>query len=74
MEVHFSPEQEAELSQLAARTGANPHDLVKNAALRLVEDSARFRAAVRVGLAEADRGELIDDAEVLLWLEKQERR
>jgi predicted transcriptional regulator len=37
--------------------------LVKDAALRLLED-ARFRAAVRVGIAQADRGEFIEEEEM----------
>jgi predicted transcriptional regulator len=73
MEVPFSPEQEAQLSQIGAHSGINPEQLVKSAALRLMEETAHFRLAVREGLAEADRGELIDDAEVRQWLELQER-
>ena len=72
MEVHFSPEQEAQLSQIALHNGTAAEQLVKDAALRLVEETVRFRAAVREGIAQADRGELVDD-EVLRWLEKQER-
>jgi hypothetical protein len=33
--------------------------LVKNAALRLLQEEARFRAAVREDIAQADRGEFI---------------
>ena len=73
MEVHFSPEQEAQLSQIALHKGTAAEQLVKDAALRLVEETVRFRAAVREGIAQADRGELVDDDEVLRWLEKQER-
>jgi predicted transcriptional regulator len=47
--------------------------LVKGAALRLVEEKRRFSAAVREGIALADKGELIDDDEVRLWLEQRER-
>jgi predicted transcriptional regulator len=73
MEVHFTPEQEAQLSQIANHAGTDTEHLVKDAALRLVEENARFRAAVREGVAQAGRGELIDDDEVRLWLEQQER-
>lgn len=73
MEVHFTPEQEAELSQIAARAGTDPERLVKDAALRLVEETARFRAAVQEGLSEAVQGHLINDDEVRHWLERQER-
>jgi len=38
-----------------------------------VEEKRRFSAAVREGIAQADQGKLIDDDEVRLWLEQQER-
>jgi predicted transcriptional regulator len=73
MEVHFTPEQEAQLSQIASHAGTDAEHLVKDAALRLVEEDAKYRAAVREGIAQADRGELIDDEEVRHWLEERER-
>lgn len=36
MEVHFTPEQEIQLAQLAAKTGADAADLVRYAVLRLL--------------------------------------
>jgi predicted transcriptional regulator len=73
MEVHFTPEQEAQLSRIATHAGTDTEQLVKDAALRLLEEKGRFSAAVREGIAQADRGELIDDDEVRIWLEQQER-
>jgi predicted transcriptional regulator len=73
MEVHFSPEQEAQLSQIAAHAGTDTEGLVKDAALRMVDETARFRVAVREGIAQADRRELLEDDEVRHWLEQQER-
>ncbi len=73
MEVHFTPEQEAQLSRIATHAGTDAERLVKEAALRLVEERNRFSAAVREGIAQADRDELIDDDEVRVWLEQQER-
>jgi hypothetical protein len=49
MEVHFTPEQEAKLAQIANSAGTNAERLVKEAALRLLEEDARVRAAVREG-------------------------
>ena len=72
MKVDFTPEQEAQLAQIAVHTGTDVEHFVKDAALRAVEETIRFRAAVRQGVAEADRGELIDDDEIRVWLEKQE--
>jgi predicted transcriptional regulator len=73
MEVHFNAEQEAQLCQMAAHAGTDPAHLVKEAALRLVEDTRLFRVAVREGIAQADRGELVEDDDVRGWLENQER-
>ena len=73
MEAHFIPEQLERLTQIAANAGMDPEHLVKDAALRLVEEDAKFRAAVREGVAQADRGELVDDEEVRRWLEERER-
>ena len=64
MEVHFTPEQEAQLAEIANQAGTDPEHLVKNAALRLLERDARYRAAVRKGLEQADRGGFVDEAEM----------
>jgi len=64
MEVHFTPDQEAKLAQLANSSGTNPQNLVKDAALRLLEDDARVRAAVREGIAQADQGKFIEESEM----------
>ena len=53
MKVDFTPDQEAKLSKIASREGVNTEQLVKDGALRLLEDDARFRAGVREGLAQA---------------------
>jgi len=64
MEVRFTTEQEAQLAQIASRSGTDPERLVKDAALRLLEEEARFRAAVREGIAQADRGEFLEEEEM----------
>ncbi len=45
MEVHFTPEQEAQLAQMATKAGTAPEQLVQDAALRLLEESAESRPA-----------------------------
>jgi len=70
MEVHFTPEQEARLSQTASQAGVDPERLVKDAALRLLERDARFRAAVQKGLEQADRGEFVDEDEMQARLDR----
>lgn len=64
MEVNLTPEQESHLARMAAHT---------DVALRAIERDANIRAAVDVGIAQADRGELIDNEEVLRWLEAREQ-
>ena len=64
MEVHFTPEQEAQLAQIATKAGTDAERLVKEAALRLLQEDARFRAAVQEGIAQADRGEFIEEKEM----------
>ncbi len=44
MEVQFTPEQEAQLSQIASYNGTPADQLVKQAALRMVEEDAEIRA------------------------------
>jgi predicted transcriptional regulator len=64
MEVHFTPEEQARLSKIATDQGLDPVELVKDAALRLIEDDARFREGVRKGLEQADRGHFIEEEEM----------
>ena len=73
MQVNFSPEQEAQLDRLAAHAGLDPEGFVKNAVMRAVDETAEFRAAVRAGLDQADRNELVEDDVVAQWLERKER-
>ena len=70
MEVHFSPQQEAQIAQIATSAGASAERLVKDAALRLLREDAHFRAAVREGMAQADRGEFIEEEEMDARLER----
>jgi predicted transcriptional regulator len=64
MEVHFTPEQEAQLAEVAASKGTDPEALVRDATMRLLQEDANFRAAVREGVAQADRGEFIEEEEM----------
>jgi predicted transcriptional regulator len=64
MEVDFTPEQTAQLAQIATKAGTDPAHLVKDAALRLLEEENRLRAAVREGIAQANRGEFVEEEEM----------
>ena len=70
MEVHFTPEQEAQLSEIASHAGTDTERLVKDAALRLLKQDARFRAAVRKGMAQADLEEFIEEEEMDARIER----
>jgi predicted transcriptional regulator len=64
MEIQFTPEQEARLSQIANYNGTPAEQLVKQAALRLVEEDEQFHADIDEAIQQADRGQLIDHEEV----------
>lgn len=64
MEIRLSPDQEARLSKIAMYAGRNPEELVMDAAVRLLEEDAAFRAAVRKGIEQADRGEFVSEQEM----------
>jgi len=70
VEVHFTPEQKAQLSELATEAGTDVERLVKDAALRLLEADARFREGVERGIAAAEHGEFVDPEEVWANVEK----
>jgi predicted transcriptional regulator len=73
MEIHFTPEQEAQLAQIATQERTDVERLVRDAAVRLLEEDARFRAAVREGIAQAERGEFIGEEEMNARLEQMLR-
>jgi predicted transcriptional regulator len=64
MEVHLTPEQEAELSKLATRKGRNENELAQEVIGFYLEHEARFIEAVKRGLESLDRGEYVSHEEV----------
>jgi predicted transcriptional regulator len=73
MEVEFTPEQEARLAEIAATAGISAKKLVERAALRVLHVDERFRAAVREGIAQADRDQFIEEEEMNARFEKMLR-
>jgi len=65
MEVHFSPDVEIRLQQVAAANGKGAGQLVKDTVARMLDNQARFIAGVQRGIAQADRGEFIEHKDVL---------
>ena len=64
MEVHFSPDVEVRLQQVASAHGKNPEQLVQETVKRMLESQARFMEGVERGIEQADRGETVDHHEV----------
>ena|SRR5438477_10546739 len=69
MEVHFTPEQQAQLAQIATKAGTVPERLVTNVIARYLDEEARFLAAVEKGIAAAERGEFVEEEEMDARLE-----
>ena len=73
MEVHFTPDAQTQLQQLAAREGKDAARVVEETVTRVLQRRAQFLEAVEQGIAAADRGEFVEDDEVRRWLEERER-
>jgi predicted transcriptional regulator len=56
--------------RIASHAGTDTERLVKDAVVRLLEQDARFRAAVRKGIAQVDRGEFIEEEEMDARIER----
>ena len=65
MEVHFPPEVETRLQQVAVANGKDAEQLVKDTVARMLENQARFIAGVQRGIEQADGGEFVEHQEVL---------
>jgi predicted transcriptional regulator len=73
MELHLTPEQEARLAEIAHHQGKQLQQLATERVLSLLEDDD-FRVAVRLGLAQADAGNFIEEEEMDARFEKMMRR
>ncbi len=71
MEVPLSADLQEKLSGLAAQQGRTTEALIVEAIERLVSYDEWFLCEVEKGLAAADRGELVDHAEVGRIIEKR---
>lgn len=70
MEVHFTPELEAKLTQSAAQQGRNPDELVQEVLSRYFDEESRFLEAVTRGEEALQRGECLTHKEVGQRLER----
>jgi len=69
MEIELSPELQAKLDRIASQQGRDTKSLVHEAVERLVGYDEWFLRQVEIGLAQADRGELLEDNEVAARME-----
>jgi predicted transcriptional regulator len=70
MEVHFTPEQESRLAQIATQAGTDPQELVKDVLSQYLDQEARFLEAVERGIAAAERGDFIEEDEMDARIER----
>lgn len=70
MEVHLTPNQEAQLNELAATTGRRTDELVQEAVDRLLAYNNWFKEQVQVGLDQIKRGEFVEDEKVRARIER----
>lgn len=70
MEVHLTPEEEAELSQIAVRKGRDAGQSAQEVLGYYLKHEARFIEAVKRGMASAERGEFVEHDEVLARIER----
>jgi predicted transcriptional regulator len=73
MEVDFTPEQENTTFPNRHPRRDRRRAIGEGAALRPMQEEARFRAAVRRGIAQVDRGEFIEEEEMDAGLEQMLR-
>ena len=69
MEIELSPELQAKLDRIASQQGRDSKSLVHEAVERLVGYDEWFLRQVEIGLAQADRGESLEENEVAARME-----
>jgi len=70
MEIQLTPELQAKLDEVAAQQGRDAQSLVREAVERLVDYDQWFVREVEKGLAQIERGEVLEHEEVGARLEK----
>jgi predicted transcriptional regulator len=64
MEVSLPENQEAQLNNLALRTGRGTDDLIQEAVARLLARNEWFKEQVQTGIDQIARGEFIEEEEM----------
>ena len=70
MQINLPPELQAKLDRIAAKQGREPESLVNEAVERLVGYDEWFIRQVEIGLAQVERGEVLEHEEVVARVEK----
>ena len=70
VEVHLTPEQQQQLSELATHKGRDEVTLAQEAISRYLEEEARFVEAVTLGEAALERGDYLTRERVGKRLER----
>jgi len=70
MEIELSPELQAKLDRIASEQGRDTKSLVHEAVERLVGYDEWFIRQVEQGLAQVDRGDLLEQEDVAARMEK----
>ncbi|MBZ5525259.1 MAG: hypothetical protein LAP21_23780 [Acidobacteriia bacterium] len=65
MEIHFAPELEAKLNDLASGSGRDAEELVQELVKSYLDHDQWFRKEVQKGLEQLDRGEFIEHDDVV---------
>lgn len=69
MEIHFAPEVEAKLNDLASGSGRGPEQLVQELVKSYLDHDQWFRKEVQKGLEQLDHGEFIEHDDVVARIE-----
>jgi len=64
MEISLPENQEAQLNNLALRTGRGTDDLIQEAVARLLAHNEWFKEQVQIGIDQIARGEFIEEEEM----------
>jgi predicted transcriptional regulator len=70
MEIQLTEQEQAQLRDVAQRTGRNTEDVVREAINSFLQHEREFVEAVEKGLASLDRGEYITHEEVTARIDK----
>jgi predicted transcriptional regulator len=69
MKIHFAPELEAKLNDIASGSGRSPEQFVQDLVKSYLDHDQWFRKEVQKGLGQLDCGEFLEHDEVVARIE-----